>query len=64
MKNNYHQTFVVVCVMTYIHVEHPLFIYLFRSYKNMFKKSNRQNKNDFYKTKKIKIKYINTLKRE
>ena len=26
MKNNYHQAFVVVCLMTYIHVKLTLFV--------------------------------------
>ena len=62
MKNNYHQTFAVVCLMTYIHVELPLFIYLFRSNENMLKKS--KTKMIFTRQKQIKIKYINTPKRE
>ena len=34
MKNNYHQTFAVIHLMTYIHVKLTLFIcYLFRLYK-------------------------------
>ena len=38
MKNNYHQTFVVVRLMTYIHVKLTLFIcYLFRLYKKHVK---------------------------
>ena len=39
MKNNYHQAFVVVSLMTYIHVKLTLFIcYLFRLYKKHVKK--------------------------
>ena len=39
MKNNYHQTFVVVRLMTYAHVKLTLFIcYLFRLYKKHVKK--------------------------
>ena len=71
MKNNYHQTIIVVHLMTYIHVQLTLFIcYLFRLYKNILKKVKKYNKNDFYKKKKkkkkkkIKIKDINVLKIE
>ena len=39
MKNNYHQTFVVVRLITYSHVKLTLFIcYLFRLYKKHVKK--------------------------
>ena len=39
MKNNYHQTFVIVFLITYIHVKLTLFIcYLFRLYKKHVKK--------------------------
>ena len=42
-----------------------LFIwYLFRLYKKTLKKSQRLNKNDYSKDKKIKIKNINVLKLE
>ena len=41
-KNNYHQTFVAVCLMTYIYVKRTLFIcYLFRIFKNLLKRSMR-----------------------
>ena len=39
MKNNYHQTFVVACLITYIHIKLTLCIcYLFRLYKKHVKK--------------------------
>ena len=65
MKNNYHQTIIVVHLMTYIHVQLTLFIcYLFRVYKNMIlKKGNKKNKNYFYNTKKKKKKKKNQNKR-
>ena len=40
MKNNYHQTFVVVRLITYSHAKLTLFIYL-DYIKNMLKKSKR-----------------------
>ena len=47
MKNNYRQTFVVVRLMTYIHIKRTLLIfYLKKLYKSMLKKSNKEN-NDF-----------------
>ena len=47
MKNNYRQTFVVVRLMTYILIKRTLLIfYLKKLYKNMLKKSNKEN-NDF-----------------
>ena len=56
MKNNHHQTFVGVCLITYVHVKLTLCICcLFRLYKNMLKKSRRQK--SFLEDKKIKIKY-------
>ena len=55
MKNNYHQAFVVVCLMTYIHVKLTLFIcYLFRLYKNMLKRVGDQTKMIFRRQKKSK----------
>ena len=33
MKNNYHETFVVIRLMTYIHVNLTFICYLFRLYK-------------------------------
>ena len=65
MKNNYHQTFNVVCLITYIHVKLTLFIcYLFRLYKNMLKRVRDKTKMIFRRQKKIKIKYINAIKIE
>ena len=64
MENHYHQTFVVVHLMIYIHVKLTLFIcYLFRLNKFMLKKvrdkTKKMNiKNDFCKTRKIKIKHM------
>ena len=43
---------------------HYLFVVYLDYIKIMLKKSKRENKNDFYKIKKIKIKYINVLKIE
>ena len=60
MKNNYHQTIIVVHLMTYIHVQLTLFIcYLFRLYKKILKKGKKKNKNYFYNTKKKKKKNQN-----
>ena len=41
MKKNYHQTFVVVCLMTYVHVKLTYICYLFRLYKKHVKKRVR-----------------------
>ena len=41
MKNNYHQTFVVIRLMTYIHVKLTLFVIYLDYIKSMLKKSKR-----------------------
>ena len=38
MKNNYHETFVVIRLMTYIHVKLTFTCYLFRLYKKHVEK--------------------------
>ena len=62
MKNNSHQTFVFIHLMTYTHVKLTFICCLFRLYKNI-KKSKKKEKS-FLEDKKIKIKYINALKIE
>ena len=53
MKNNYHQTFVVVRLMTYAHVKLTLFIcYLFILYKKHVKKGSEINEKLFLEEKK------------
>ena len=46
MKNNYHQTFVLVHLITCIHVKLALFV-IYLDYIKTYLKSKRLNKNDF-----------------
>ena len=64
MKNNYHETFVVIRLMTYIHVKLTFTCYLFRLYKKHVEKEEEIKQKWFLEDKKIKIKYINALKIE
>ena len=65
MKNNYHQSFVVVCLMTYIQLNsHYVFIIYLDYIKNMLKREIDKTKTIFRRQKKIKLKYINAPKIE
>ena len=65
MKNNYHQSFVVVCLMTYIQLNsHYVFIIYLDYIKNMLKREIDKTKTIFRRQNKIKLKYINAPKIE
>ena len=54
MKNNYHQTFIVIRLMSYIHVKLIFLCYLFRLYKTHVKKEKEIKKIFFRRQKKSK----------
>ena len=54
MKNNYHQTFIVIRLMSYIHVKLIFLCYLFRLYKTHVKKEKEITKIFFRRQKKSK----------